>query len=199
MNILELVHESHSLAKEKGFWDQEKNSKEDIMLIIANLGDVIKAYKKKKHSKWDLFSDSFYNDKPTTLDNFNPEDFNAFIKDSFEDEISNVILRVTDFIGGYKIDMAQNHPWIKDCLHVDLNTFFSRVAPSEKYSNNIGDWMNKSIKECVYNSNEEDHGCLHMLFYLGSIIEHFGINIEKHLLYKIAFNKSRPHLYGRSY
>jgi len=195
MNILQLIEQSHTLSKKKGFWDVEKNPQEDLMLIVANLGDVIKAFKKKKHANWTLLT----NHSQEKINIVGNSYFEAYIKDSFEDELANVVLRITDFIGGFKIDITKTHPWLEEYLHKDLNLFFITSAPSERYSGNMGEWLSKSVNEWTYNRNEKDYGCSHMLFYLGSIIEHFKIDIERHIKAKLEYNKTRPKLYGRSY
>jgi hypothetical protein len=203
MNILELIKESHGLAKEKGFWENNKNRHEDIMFIIANLGEVAKTHRKKKFANWTLYNDSLKNIPSSNLSKENTKSFNnyfqVFIKDTFEDEITNVILRITDFIGGNNINIIKSNEWIEKYVQMDLDDFFRSVAPSEKYCGNIGEWMNKAVIERVYRSNESDMGLMHILFYLGSIIEEFNIDIEKYIVTKIEFNRTRPVMYGREY
>lgn len=35
----------HKIAKEKGFWDEERNIPEMLMLIVSELGEALEAYR----------------------------------------------------------------------------------------------------------------------------------------------------------
>ena len=195
MNILELIEKSHSLAKDKGFWAKEKNPKEDIMLIISNLGEIVKAHKKNKFADWLLYNDQMFKDRERTLIH-STEYFNVFIKDTFEDEIANIVIRITDFFGGHNINILSGKEWLRNSTTVSLVDFFRSTMPLQKYCGNVGEWLEESLHERFYHSKESDHGLLNILFYLGTIIEEFHVDIERQVVAKLEYNSKRPVKYG---
>ncbi len=46
MDLKELAQKAHSNAKEKGFWEGEKNFLEALMLVTSELGEAAEAYRK---------------------------------------------------------------------------------------------------------------------------------------------------------
>jgi NTP pyrophosphatase (non-canonical NTP hydrolase) len=47
MTLSELSALCHRIAKEKGFWDQERNIGEALMLIVTELAEAMEAYRKE--------------------------------------------------------------------------------------------------------------------------------------------------------
>jgi NTP pyrophosphatase (non-canonical NTP hydrolase) len=93
--------------KEKGFWDKERNVGEMLMLIVSELGEAMEAHRKGKFSEsFDRFN--WFNDwdkKEKSSDRFN---FSAYMKDSFEDEIADTIIRLLDLSAGLGIDIEKH-------------------------------------------------------------------------------------------
>lgn len=200
MNILKLIEESHSVAKEKGFWDEKKNNSETVLLIIANVGEILKAQKKGRFANWIEYDSSL-----SAINNAEQNEYLIFkasfekhIKDTFEDEIANVIIRICDFLGGNKTDMFALHPWMRDYSELSVNEFFRYAQVSKEYSGNVADWLHESLWECSYYFKEEDSGLTHLLCYLGSLVCGMEINIERHIVAKLKYNRNRPRLYGKN-
>lgn len=100
MNVTELVQEIHQAAKDKGFWDKERNVGEMLMLVVSELGEAIEAHRKNR-----LLSV----DRPVVV--ASAEDvkwFEANVKDTFEDEIADAVIRLMDMAGGLGIDLERH-------------------------------------------------------------------------------------------
>jgi NTP pyrophosphatase (non-canonical NTP hydrolase) len=80
--------------KKKGFWDNERNVGELLMLVVSELGEAMEAHRKGKFSH-PLFVGT----------NCTPAGFEANIKDTFEDEIADSIIRLLDLSAGLGIDI----------------------------------------------------------------------------------------------
>lgn len=94
MNVLsELVHTN---ALNKGFWSMCDNIPEKIMLVVTELGEAVEALRKNKRCKIN----------PDMA--FSEEEFETFVKDTFEDEIADAIIRLLDLCGYLKIPIHQH-------------------------------------------------------------------------------------------
>lgn len=106
MTITELVKESYDITEEKGFHQEPINIGEKLMLIVSELSEALEAHRSrrliaKEHQR--LLE--FYIDDITTVGN---KEFEIFIKDSFEDELADVIIRIGDLCGLLDIDLESH-------------------------------------------------------------------------------------------
>lgn len=83
--LKELIERSHKGAKEKGFWDNERNVGELLMLTTSELGEALEAHRKGR--------------------------FGLKQKDTFEDEIADTFIRLFDLCGGLGIDIEEQIQW----------------------------------------------------------------------------------------
>lgn len=110
---MNLAKQHHEAMVAKGFWENP-NLLEKKMLIISELGEAIEAHRKgrvcvmseidKNAVEWSIDSDEIFS-----------QVFVRFIKDTYEDELADVVLRIWDYmeytgsIGvGEAIDMKEN-------------------------------------------------------------------------------------------
>lgn len=104
-NLNQLSQSIYQANKEKGFWDQERNVGELLMLVTSELGEAMEAHRKGRMANIGSFMHS-----QTVLSGAPDEsdfklDFETFIKDGFEDEIADAIIRLFDLCGGLEIDI----------------------------------------------------------------------------------------------
>ena len=94
MDLNKLSKEIHAGNKQRGFWDGERNVGELLMLVVSELGEAIEAHRKNRFTA-PLFSGT----------EMTPAAFEKHIKDTFEDEIADSIIRLFDMCGGLGIDI----------------------------------------------------------------------------------------------
>jgi len=114
MNILvaglndsaKLIHEQN---KAKGFWDSERNVGELLMLVTSELGEGMEAHRKGKFADWEAY------DKELTLEDGHATSldlqnfaFKTHVKDTFEDEIADAVIRLLDMAAGLGIDLEKH-------------------------------------------------------------------------------------------
>lgn len=100
--------------KKQGFWTDgvSRNFGEMLMLVTSELGEAMEAHRKDKAADWKAYN---------SVINATPEDateaeklllqrqaFVQYIKDSWEDEISDAIIRLLDMAGGLGIDLFKH-------------------------------------------------------------------------------------------
>ncbi len=101
--INELVKEVHQNAKDKGFHEGEKNIGEMLALIHSEVSEALEADRKGKYNTYGMLSmNGWVQNK-----NFK-EAFEKSTKDTFEDELADIIIRVMDLAGMKGIDLEQH-------------------------------------------------------------------------------------------
>jgi len=83
--VTEWVLSCHQAAREKGFWEKERNVGEILMLVVSELGEAIEAHRTGA--------------------------FGIGKKDTFEDEIADTVIRLFDLCGGLVIDLERQMEW----------------------------------------------------------------------------------------
>jgi NTP pyrophosphatase (non-canonical NTP hydrolase) len=111
----EIITKAHSVARDKGFWDSERNQPELLMLIVSELAEALEALRKNHHADKKVVIDLLHDIEMSKIDeefSFSNEDFKAVfeknIKSSFEDEIADVAIRLFDLCGGLNIDLEKH-------------------------------------------------------------------------------------------
>jgi len=117
MNIKEIQKEIHQVNVEKGFWEDRKNVGEVLMLIVSELGEALEAHRGSRKALVELFD-------AKAIDRTEPEDYQAdfdqCIKDTFEDEIADTVIRIFDMCEGFGIDLER---------HIELKLEYNRTRP----------------------------------------------------------------------
>lgn len=116
MNINETAKAVHQNAKDKGFFDEPKNIGEMLCLIHSEVSEALEADRKDRHANigcFEVFSDY----ARSARDAFS---FEANIKDTFEDEMADIIIRVLDLCAFKSIDIEK---------HLDLKMKYNSLRP----------------------------------------------------------------------
>lgn len=92
------------------------------MLVVSELGEALEAHRKSKESNLQAFEDTLnakaYQDIPQK-DAF-IDSFKVHIKDSFNDEISDSVIRLLDICGYLEIDIDR---------HINLKLAYNSTRP----------------------------------------------------------------------
>lgn len=102
MNIKETAQQIHQNAREKGFWDKERNFGELLMLVTSELAEALEADRKDRRADVKGFNEVMEKVKGT---DFEADAFRFFIKDTVEDEIADAVIRLFDLAKGRGMDL----------------------------------------------------------------------------------------------
>jgi len=106
MKINELVSEAHYNAVNKGFYDfpetggNGKNIGELLMLIMSELGEAMEAHRCGKFADREIYE--------RELNGYEGTSFYDNIKDTFEDELADTVIRIADLCGYLGIDLEKH-------------------------------------------------------------------------------------------
>lgn len=101
LGINNLAQEIFMVNKANGFWDRERNVGELLMLVTSELGEALEAHRNGRFSQ--LNESCTSQDKETRKNNFE-----KYVKDTFEDEIADAIIRLLDLSAGLGIDIEKH-------------------------------------------------------------------------------------------
>lgn len=97
----------------KGFYETPRETGTLLMLMVSELAEALEADRKNR------FADMFLFDTASTNydENFKSY-FEEYVKDSFEDEIADTVIRILDLCGYMSIDIER---------HIDLKLKYNSI------------------------------------------------------------------------
>ena len=171
MNLAELQHEAHAIAKDHGWWDTERTFGDLIALVHSELSEALEAY--RRHL-------------PGTLVQF-PKDGSL---EGVPYELADVVIRVADMAEHYHWDLSGwedadiSHTivdptfgdWI--CLiHASLTWAFAGLCTTLQRS----EWI-EPLKVA--------------LRLVSDMAAHYGIDLDAAIEAKMEYNRTRPYRHG---
>ena len=172
--------------------DPNINIGELLMLIVSVLGEALEAHRNNR------FADPDGNFKYLDLIGTKEWETDRFlswfkenIKDTREDKIADVFIRLFDLCGYLKIEPTN---YVKE--------------RKKEIRQNIGDYLFFIVKliSTLPTDSRESYKNLHVQIMIYQIIhellyfcEFYNIPIEKHIKAKQAYNRTRPHKHGKEY
>ena len=167
-----LRDEAYATACNKGFHDRKHSDEHYLMLVITEIAEAVQADRKglrADRERYDYAVDrGMYSDME--------ECFERYIKNSVEDELADIVIRLLDFCGmnGYSFD--------------------HRLITPEKYFMRDFTYFAWCLCRNILDRREE--------LVVWSVIkycEKHGIDILWHIEQKMEYNKMRPRMHNAKY
>lgn len=168
MNHQELIERSHRQAVDKGFWVKPLTFDMAMALIISEIAEALEAYRKGR---------------------VNPDwnDTQA-VKDSFEVEIADAIIRIYDWCGGIKI-----------FPDLDVPAHYLYDGNEGKNFMILFEAINYTWDVVSNDSNKSNYCFGYLLNTLLSYCKFKKIEIEKYVKWKLDYNLNREYLHGKKF
>ena len=130
MEIKELQKEIHQNNVAKGFWEDKEtnNVPELLMLCVSELSEALEAHSKGRMNRLRVFNQDLGYAR-VTIEDFTEGNenlrwlknrFETEIKDTFEDEIADTVIRLLDLSEGLGIDLE---------THIRLKLQYNKTRP----------------------------------------------------------------------
>ena len=186
--ISELVSNSYRVAHQHGFHDDYHSPAHYMMLVLSEIGEMVEADRKNRHA--DV---AFY----TTSSGLGIAAFESLIKDTFEDEMADVVIRLFDFCGSLNV-----LPQINDVI-VDMSDEFAKFFGDKSICEQCFalSSMVVDVERASYDADDTE-----MRKRLGSTLSfvfemanYHGIDLLWHVDRKMEYNESRPRRHGKAY
>ena len=178
MTFNELIEKAHSAARANGWWDEERNTGELLMLIVSECGEALEAHRNGRRAyELSFHDDTFPGDK-------DPEWFKEYVKDTFEDELADIVIRIADLCGGRGWALPSTIP----------------AGPEPVDEHNVGDMLLMVVNRvCTVRQSDSPYFLPNALSAVFRLAELEGIDLWRHIELKLAYNATRPRLHGKAY
>ena len=188
MNLAKLQREAHAIAKEKGWWDEERTFGDLIALVHSELSEALEAYREfgfvPIHVRKTGLGETLYErhlQKPVGV----------------ASELADVVIRVADMAEWYGVDLAAriaslsllSRPgegldtfgdWITAC-HAWLSDTFRSYGSETRGIDLPGTWL-------------IDMGML--IKCIQAMAAHYGIDLDAAIEAKMEYNRGRSYRHG---
>lgn len=194
MNQLnELAKNIHQNAKDKGFWDNPRNTGEIFMLIISEASEALEAHRKGGIAQIEKFE--FLVSKEITFD----FSFITHIKDTVADELADVVIRILDYCFVQHIEINPENFDEIESLEISENF-------AEALLQITGSIYYASVSARAFEQRENDLDREILIFEIHESIwmimklcEREGIDLIKHIELKMKYNATRERMHGKAY
>lgn len=186
--ILSFINRAYSTACSHGFHDVERSDIHWMMLVLSEIGEMVEADRKSRHANVGKFNELV---RPSS---FNVE-FVSYVKDTLEDELADVCIRLFDFCGTRGLV-----PFMADGRLIDMDAKFGECfgdytlcEQSYALCNLVTDVTATKLVE----SQERALGSV--LSFIVAFARHHGIDLVWHIEQKMRYNESRSKKHGKEY
>ena len=183
-NLNELAHKIHESNKLRGFDVAQDNIGQSLMLIVGEIGEAMDAHQCGRFAKAE-----YENINADMEDGVFSFAFGLFIKNTFEDELADIVIRTLDFCAAFGVDIEQAYR--KTCI-----SYYDNIGEMLLYCTDAITTYKKSstiygTMQCVYIARP-----IHVV---EKIAKFHDINLEKHIALKMRYNETRPYKHGKRY
>lgn len=167
MNHQALIERSHKQARDKGFYENPQPRAMRIALIGEELYEMLGAYRKGK---------------------VNP-DFNDVeaMKQSFEVELADKVIRIYDFMGFEGIPYREMKPTLKFTMELgnDILILNKALLKIKKSFGHIGQYQDLTVNK--------------LLALVLAFANLYNVNIEEYVMWKLNYNLNREYMHGKKF
>ncbi|MDB4302996.1 hypothetical protein N9936_01325 [bacterium] len=160
---------AHGISKEKGFYDEPESLISRLGLIMDEFSEANEARRRGKFANLDGVAD-------LTDEQFSWI-FKCCIKDSFEDELADVVIRC--------LDMAAYEGFEVDTYTIPTTDFIDTKFNCGAFIHDISEYLSVTINK--------------VLSHVIAFCEAEQIDLMQHTELKLKYNATRPRKHGKSY
>jgi len=193
--VQELIKRAYSIAATHGFHEVDRSNAHFLMLVVSEIGEIVEADRKGRYYKKLSEQARLQCGKSQDTPHLSKYLFEKYVKDSVEDELADVCIRLFDYLGNRGIE-----PVIfgleDDGMFDAWKTLFGKNTVCEQCF-----WLARIITKV-----EEDTPNDEIATIIGSALQwcydfarFHAIDLPWHIDRKMDFNESRANKHGKSY
>lgn len=187
-----LVNRAFGIASSHGFHDEAHTNMHYMMLVLSEVGEMVEADRKSRHAQLSMFEEGIR--QPQTKEHEQAHwmfVFETFIKDTLEDELADVVIRMLDYLGDRKYEIRAI-----DDLEYEFNECFGEYTTVERCF-----FLSKLITEIDDVALEGDiiNNVYCILSFCFIFARLHGIDLLRHVDLKMTYNEQRARKHGKKY
>lgn len=191
-----IIKSVHDNAVKHGWHNETKPQDHWLMMIITEISEMVEADRKGRHADVDSFNLEVAN-FDAIFEGYNRESsfkfyFEKYIKDTVEDEMANVCIRIFDMVGEmYSVDafitsLAMHKEFLKSDEEIK-KTLGSMTFTEAALS---------LVRQLVYTFGETLNNLAITYQALMSFARAYSIDLDWHIKQKMKYNELRPYHHG---
>ncbi len=188
-HLNEYIKRAYETACKHGFHDEERTVQHWLMLVITEVAEMVEADRKGKHAQVAMFKRESVTPQPKENKMKHWRFcFESFIKDTVEDEMADVCIRLFDLAGlkGWRLSAVHS-----ERLGEQYLSLLRRHTSTESA------WDLCKQLAPLYGFQEMDAELA--LFYIECWAKSMDIDIEWHINQKLEYNEQRDRMHGKKY
>ena len=174
MNYNKLAEEAHENAVKHGFWETKVSNEHCLMLVITEIGEMVEAHRVSRKANI-----AAYNDMPNKQIGFE-----RYIKNTMEDEMADIVIRLADLAGALGIDFTKMQP----CRYYRAYSKFS-------FTENAYALCKGLTKDAIGIEKRIQFG----LDFVTKWAQELNIELALFVAQKMRYNVMRPYKNGKQY
>lgn len=188
----EYIKRAHEMACNHGFHDKELSIEHCLMLVITEISEMVEADRKGKYAQVAMYESQKNTPQSENLKEAHRKFcFETFIKDSFEDEMADVCIRLYDTAGTFGVTFEEDEMNLD--MHKEYEEYFLPLSLTEKTFALCGVLL-KALgcsrpKDIIGSS----------LYLIELIAEEMHIDLFWFIEQKMEYNETRKKLHGKKY
>lgn len=183
MNFNELANKAHSNAVKHGFWEKRLSNEHCLMLVITEIGELVEADRNKLKADKVGFDTGMANAfqgiiRPDWFDKV----FQRCIKNTLEDELADIAIRLLDLAGALGIDFDKMNP----CRYYRAFDKFS-------FTENAFALCKGLSRDVIGIEKRIQFG----IEYVNKWAESLNVDLAWHIEQKMKYNENRPIMHDK--
>lgn len=193
-----LINESYLVACNHGFHDEKKSVDHWIMLVISEVGEVINADREGRDADLVAYESMCKHDYETNA-------FLRYVKDSVEDELADVCIRLYDLCGTLGIMPVHHSSEAMQDMFGDFVDILGSYSLTERCKV-LCELLCQCNNDMELEETDDYEGSETISFWIGAALclvycmaQDMGIDLLNHIRLKMRYNESRQRLHGKKY
>lgn len=174
MNYNKLAEEAHENTVKHGFWETKMSNEHCLMLVITEIAEMVEAHRVSRKANI-----AAYNEMPNKQIGFE-----RFIKNTMEDEMADIVIRLADIAGALGVDFTKMQP----CRYYRAFSKFS-------FTENAFALCKGLSKDAIGIEKRIQFG----LDFITKWAQELNIELAFFVAQKMRYNKMRPYRHGKQY
>lgn len=185
-----LTTRAFDTACSHGFHDVERSNAHFMMLVLSEIGEMVEADRKSRRVK--LHGDAL--DNTLRFNDFVPT-FEHLVKDTMEDELADVVIRLLDFCGKRGISILMGNDGIVD-MQDKFVEMFGEMSVCEQCF-----YLSRVITSIGDDAPAQDLPSLVAcaISFCFEFATFHKIDLLWHIENKMAYNETRAKMHGKNY